>query len=29
LFDEALPLMTMVAKSSFSDSKLSSLEFHS
>jgi hypothetical protein len=29
LLDEALPLMAMVAKSSLSDSKLSSLEFHS
>jgi hypothetical protein len=29
LLDQALPLMAMVAKSSFSDSELSSLEFHS
>jgi hypothetical protein len=29
LLDEALPLMAMVAKSSLSDSELSSLEFHS
>jgi hypothetical protein len=29
LLDEAFPLMAMVAKSSFSDSKSSSLEFHS
>jgi hypothetical protein len=28
LLDEALPLMVMVATSSLSDSKLSSLEFH-
>jgi hypothetical protein len=29
LFDEDLPLTPMVAKSSLSDSELSSLEFHS
>jgi hypothetical protein len=29
LLDEALPLMAMVAKSSLSDSELSTLEFHS
>jgi hypothetical protein len=29
LLDEALPLMAMVAKSSVSNSKLSSLDFHS
>jgi hypothetical protein len=29
LLDEHLPLMAMVAKSSLSDSELSSLEFHS
>jgi hypothetical protein len=29
LLDEALPLMAMVAKSSLTDFKLSSLEFHS
>jgi hypothetical protein len=29
LLDEALPLMLMVAKSSLSDSELSSLEFYS
>jgi hypothetical protein len=29
LLDEDLPLMAIVTKSSFSDSDLSSLEFHS